>query len=297
MPDYDTRQRKRNMIVGGFVIVAFCAFLYLLFMFGELPKFVSKWRSFVILVNFANAPGVQKNTPVRYCGYQIGRVTGVSPPFLFTEPDTGRSYHQVKVQIAIEKQYIDIPSHVKIFLMTRGLGSSYIEFEVDADKEITDVLREGDVLTGYTGVSSEFFPKAVQIKLENLVDSISGLADHITTIIGDPQNQTNIKQTLANMTVMTGQATEALKSIKEFSDASAVKIADVSEQLSDTLVELQGIMAKINNGESTMAKLLNDGRLYENLLDSSEELKMALEQLKIVAAETREKGIRIKLGL
>jgi len=54
-------------------------------------------------------------------------------------------------------------------------------------------------------------------------------------------------------------------------------------------------LARAREGDGTAARVLNDGRLYENLLDSSRELEMALEQLKILAAEAREKGIRLKL--
>ena len=45
MVDYNARQRRRNMIVGGFVLVAFCCFVWLVFIFGELPVAVSRFRS------------------------------------------------------------------------------------------------------------------------------------------------------------------------------------------------------------------------------------------------------------
>ena len=293
MPDYDTIQKKRNLIVGGFVIIAFCAFLYMLFLFKELPTFVSQYRSFEVLVKFADAPGLQKNTPVKYCGYQIGRVINVMAPERIDDRQTGEAYHQVKATLAIEKEYKTIPSHVNVLLMKRGLGSSYIVFEVDLAQEVTDFLKDGDMLVGYTGVSSEFIPKEVQEKIEKLVDSVSSLADHANSIIGDPENQANIKETLSNVTVMVQDARETLKSLKEFSDTGTEQMASVSEQLNDTLDKLRGVLSKINEGESTAAKLLNDGRLYENLIDSTEELQMALEQLKKLVAQAREKGIKI----
>jgi hypothetical protein len=80
MTDYQAKQRQRNMIVGSFVIIALCAFFYMLFRFRDLPQVVSKFNSFEILVYFPEAPGVQKDTPVQYCGYQIGRVVKVAPP-------------------------------------------------------------------------------------------------------------------------------------------------------------------------------------------------------------------------
>ena len=80
MSDYETTQRKRNITVGIFVLIAVCAFVWLIFKFGDLPTAVSRFRSFQVFVQFPTAPGVQKDTPVRFCGYQIGRVTDVMAP-------------------------------------------------------------------------------------------------------------------------------------------------------------------------------------------------------------------------
>ncbi len=319
MADYNTLQRRRNMIVGGFVLIAFCAFVWLVFIFGELPIAVSKFRSFRVLVNFPNAPGVQMNTPVRYCGYQIGRVVGISPPFLFKEPDTGRRYHQVKVTLAIDRDFKDIPSNVDVLLMKRGLGSSYIEFEFDPDREITGFLGDHAVMQGGLGTTSEFLPKAVQEKIEELVNAVTTLADSANMIIGDSENRQNIKEMLVNVKLATEQATKALKSfeamsetgrtridqtadkadktldsIKALSDTSTVRVDEVAGELSGTIARIRRILAKVDEGDGTAAKLLNDGRLYENLLDSSQELSLALEQLKELAAQAREKGIKIK---
>ena len=319
MADYNTLQRRRNMIVGGFVLIAFCAFVWLVFIFGELPIAVSKFRSFRVLVNFPNAPGVQMNTPVRYCGYQIGRVVGISPPFLFKEPDTGRRYHQVKVTLAIDRDFKDIPSNVDVLLMKRGLGSSYIEFEFDPDREITGFLGDHAVMQGGLGTTSEFLPKAVQEKIEELVNAVTALADSANMIIGDSENRQNIKEMLVNVKLATEQATKALKSfeamsetgrtridqtadkadktldsIKALSDTSTVRVDEVAGELSGTIARIRRILAKVDEGDGTAAKLLNDGRLYENLLDSSQELSLALEQLKELAAQAREKGIKIK---
>ena len=302
MADYNTLQKRRNMIVGGFVVIAFCAFIWMVALFGELPVAVSQLRSFKVMVNFPNAPGAQENTPIQYCGYPIGKVISVSPPFLFRD-EQGLTYHQIKVTLAIEKKYIDIPSNVDIKLMKRGLGSSYIEFVVDPAKPLTPMdperpetayLVNGMVLQGSAGMSSEFFPLEVQDKIEALVDSVATLAGNINDIIGDRENQVNIKQTIANITAMTEQATETFKSIKDFSDAGTEAVQGTAEQLDGILAELRVILDKIDNGDGTAGRLINDGRLYENLLDSSEELRMALEQLRNLATEAREKGIKLK---
>jgi len=294
MTDYNSLQRRRNLIVGGFVIVAVAAFIWMLFIFAELPLVVSQIRSFKVLVNFTDAPGVQENTPVQYCGYQVGRVINVSPPFRFRDPGTDQSFHQVKVTLAIERKYVDIPSNVEVKLMKRGLGSSFIVLSVDPDKPVTEFLTEDMELQGMTGVSSEFFPEAVQKKLESLVDSIGMLADNANAILGDLENKNNLRQSLANVTIMTAQATETLKSIKIFTDVGSESMKASAEKLDGTLVEFRQLLAKINDGDGSAGKFVNDGRLYENLLDSSKEMQMALRQLKILAEDAREKGVKIK---
>ncbi len=68
------------MVVGIFVIAGLCSLVWLIFKFGDLPGVVTKMNAFQVFVQFPTATGVQKDTPVRFCGYQIGRVTNVMAP-------------------------------------------------------------------------------------------------------------------------------------------------------------------------------------------------------------------------
>ena len=131
MSDYETSERRRNLIVGVFVVGALCALLWLIFQFRDLPGAVTKLNSFPVLVQFPTAPGVQKDTPVQFCGYQIGRVTKVMYPEPRRDLITGQVYHQILVVLSIDKKHVNIPSNVEVKLMTRGLGSSYIDLKVD----------------------------------------------------------------------------------------------------------------------------------------------------------------------
>jgi phospholipid/cholesterol/gamma-HCH transport system substrate-binding protein len=303
MTDYNTLQKRRNYIVGAFVLTAFLAFLWMLGRFRDMPLFVSQANSFYVLAKFTDAPGVQRETPVQFCGYQIGRVVLVSPPAYVEDSATSKSWHEVRVTMAIDKKYKNIPSNVKVTLMKRGLGSSYIELQADADVPPTPLIAErpetkflcdGLVTNGSMGLSSEFFPLEVQKKLEHLLDSIATLAANANQVIGDEQNKTNIKKTLEHIATATEQARQTLQSVQKFSDVGSEKIAQAAEDLDAAAKEFRQILAKINNGQGSAGKFLNDGRLYENLLDSSAELEMALEQIKKWAADAREKGIRVK---
>jgi ABC-type transporter Mla subunit MlaD len=298
--DYETIQRRRNIIVGIFVVVAICAIVWLIFMFNDFPTVASQLRSFQVFVQFPTAPGVMKDTPVRFCGYPIGSVTKVMPPQIRTDLNTGLAYHQTVVILSINKKYVNIPSNVEVKLMTRGLGSSYIELTVDPTLPLTQrdpnrpetkFLVDNMLLQGSTGMTSEFFPEESQKKLEGLVDDISAFIKNANDIFGDKANKENIRTTLANLSDVSEQATQTLEELQKFF-ASAV---NTSEEASKTVAEMRLILEKINNGQSTAAKLINDGRLYENLLENTQQLEVLLQDLKEFVAEYRKKGIKVKL--
>ncbi len=300
MSDYETAQRKRNIVVGVFVIVAICAVVWLIFIFNDFPTAVSKLSSFQVFVQFATAPGALKDTPVNFCGYPIGRVTRVMPPEVRTDLNTGLKYYQTMVILSISKKYVNIPSNVEVKLMTRGLGSSYIELSIDPtlplvprdpNRPETKFLVDKMLLQGSRGMTSEFFPEESQEKLEEMVNSISVFINNANDIFGDEANKKNIKTTLANLSLLSEQAIETLDELQRFL-ASGV---NTSEEMSKTMVELKSILEKINNGQGTAAKFINDARLYENLLESTQEMEVLLQDLKELVAEYHKKGIKVKL--
>ncbi|GAH08141.1 unnamed protein product, partial [marine sediment metagenome] len=59
--------------------------------------------------------------------------------------------------------------------------------------------------------------------------------------------------------------------------------------------ELRLLLEKINTGQGSAARLINDGRFYENLLENTHEMQVLLEELSAFIAESRDKGIPIKL--
>jgi phospholipid/cholesterol/gamma-HCH transport system substrate-binding protein len=296
--DYETRQRTRNIIVGIFVVAALGALAWLIFMFEDLPGFVTAWKSFEVRVQFPMAPGVQKDTPVRFCGYQIGSVAKVMAPQIREEirdgEGTGLEYHQTLVVLSIDNRYVNIPYNSEVKLMTRGLGSSYIEIKPplpDPNRPVMKFLEHGSLLQGSTGMTSEFFPEESQERLDELANKLDRLLSNVNDIIGDAENKENIKKTLTNLSEASKRATQALEEFEEFFAAAI----DTSEQLSKTAAELRVIFEKVNSGEGSAAMLVNDGRLYENLLENTQQMQVLLEELRAFTAKSRDKGLPIKL--
>jgi len=348
--DYETTQRRRNIIVGIFVIAGMCALVWLIFKFGDMPTAVTKLSSFDVFVQFPTAPGVQRDTPVRFCGYQIGRVTKVMAPEIRRDLNTGLRYHQTVVVLSIDEKYVNIPSSVEVKLMTRGLGSSSIELKIDPahltappldpNRPKTKFLVDKMLLQGSTGMTSEFFPEESQKKLDELVEGLKTLIRNTSDIIGDPNSKENIKETLANLAEASQRATQTIEEFRKFAavgtstlknaDAKMEEVAtsvidtseefqqfaaagastlkntdakleklvvamvDTSEELSKAASELRLILEKINSGQGSAARLLNDGRFYEDLLENTQQLHVLLEGLTSFIKEVNEKGLRSK---
>jgi phospholipid/cholesterol/gamma-HCH transport system substrate-binding protein len=340
--DYETSQRRRNFVVGIFVILGLTALGWLIFKFGDLPGIVTKYRSFEVFVQFPSAPGVQRDTPVRFCGYQIGGVTAIMAPQIKKDLVTGLEYYQTVVVLSINKKYGTIPYDVEVKMMTRGLGSSYIELKQDPRKPAgVKFLEDQIILQGSTGMTSEFFPEDSQKKLDGLIDGLQNLIANANDIIGDDSSKENMKKTIANLAeaseqakltflgfeklaamgtatiknadsrveevvaavvdtseeikelVATGKST--LKDVDAKTERLVVAMVETSGQMTGAMRELQLVLAKVNNGQGTAAKLLNDGTFYENLLENTDQLQVLLEEMRAFIDEWREKSIDVKI--
>jgi phospholipid/cholesterol/gamma-HCH transport system substrate-binding protein len=344
--DYEVRQKRRNIVVGLFVIISIIALIWLLFKFQDLPMFVSNIDSYEVYVQFPTAPGVEQDTPVQFCGYQIGRVTRVQAPEARKDLKTGEKYYQIVVVLSINKQYSTIPSNVEVKMMMRGLGSSYIELKqrpglpivpLEPNQPATKFLFQGALLQGSTGMTSEFFPEESQEKLSELIDGITALVDNANKIIGNTDNQTNLQTTLANLTTVTEQAKSTLKAIEKLADSGTTTFAhtdakmdeivnaandtskdirefvntgtdllkktdersdkvaeaviDTVEELGKASSQLRLIMEKINSGQGTVAKFLNDPLLYDKLVKDTEQLDEVLTTMKALVNKIQESGL------
>jgi ABC-type transporter Mla subunit MlaD len=251
-------------------------------------------------------------------------------PEIRRDPLTGKEYHQTVCILSINKRYVDIPSNVEVKLMTRGLGSSYLEIKVDPEKlpapprdpnnPSTRFLTNGMHLQGSTGMTSEFFPEESQAKLNTLVEDIGAFIANANDIIGDQENKGNIKATLAhlsdatkNFSLAMEEATEMMadaeKTMAEFRtlastgtetvktvDAKAERLVgalvSTSGEISTAISQLRLAVEKINQGQGTAGRLITDARLYENLLESTEQLNVLLKDFKDLIDKISEKGLR-----
>lgn len=245
--------------------------------------------------------GVQNASPIMMKGVKIGSVTRLSF-------DPARS-DKVVLQFTIKRQYrIPTDSEAKIF--SNGLmGAKAIEITygtADTYLQKGDTLRSSRDrdLMDMAGSELDFFKQKVSqltTDLSRTLENLNGLME---------TNADNIAGTLGNLNSVTGDMAEilsaeknslksALDNLSKFSDmlgenAGRVDsiIGDVdrftsqlteeqfARKLSQAVEHLDGLVARIAQGEGTIGKLISDPELYDSLEKASDNLAVLLADVK-----------------
>ena len=153
---------------------------------------------------------------------------------------------------------------------------------------------------------------------------------HVNEVFGDPTNQANFKAGLNNFKTAADAAAQAMEQIKTLVAAAKKTLADVSvvaktgsktfadvstaakgsakrfdelaaklivnaDQLGRAVTIFNRIAAKMESGDGTAGKLINDPALYNALLGATRQLKISLARLQEVLEQWKEHGVKMHL--
>jgi phospholipid/cholesterol/gamma-HCH transport system substrate-binding protein len=162
--------------------------------------------------------------------------------------------------------------------------------------------------------------------LASTIDSVRKRVDEAGLLVADLRsvvneaNRNSIRDSLAQFNEASKTATRIAANLERLSanansrldevsgnanrllTTTETQIVKVSNQLSDRLAQTAGVLAefekagkKINDGQGTAAQLLNNPALYEELLDTSRELKLTIGNLKRLVEQWEQEGVSFKL--
>jgi phospholipid/cholesterol/gamma-HCH transport system substrate-binding protein len=153
--------------------------------------------------------------------------------------------------------------------------------------------------------------------VQKTVDKFGSTSDELKKWLGDDKMRGDLKTTLANFREVSENAKIIGKNLEKLTtdlqktntDISVVinktgtRIDDLSKQLGGRLEQLAGVLdrfnsvaVKIDKGEGTAGKLINDPKLYEALLDTSQELALTVKDLRRLVEQWEQEGVSLKLG-
>ena len=288
---------KREVKIGIFAVaILLCSWAGIRFLSG-LDVF-SRNRVYYAEYNAVN--GVQIASPVMIRGVKVGQVSAIT-----LDPTKETC---VQLTLSVQRQYaIPDDSHAKIG--SNGLlGGKCVELVLGSSET---ALGNGDRIS--TAEDMDLMSMAgseledLKSKVNEVVASLTTTLDSVNTLI--ETNQRSINGVMTHLDSMTGSLDEVLtsekKELKEivknlsvFAEAlgrngekvdslmmnvnhisSQFAEADLAGGLQTTLSKLNVLLDGMSTGEGSMAKLLNDKELYDNLTEASANLSSLLADL------------------
>ncbi|MCB0376184.1 MAG: MCE family protein, partial [Sinomicrobium sp.] len=146
----------------------------------------------------------------------------------------------------------------------------------------------------------------LQQMMENMVVSADSVLVGVKSIMDD-QTRENIKKSINDLSIVIGNFKKTSGKLNEFLDNNerklnntvenanniTGKLSDISDRLAKadyekTMQDLQSvagnlntILVKMERGEGTLGKLLHDEKMYKNLSESSKQLELLLEDMRL----------------
>ena len=149
--------------------------------------------------------------------------------------------------------------------------------------------------------------------LRGTVMKFNRTLDALNAVLGSPENQANIKASLAGLAAAATKTTEAMEAFKSFAEQARASVADVGSStrtqinaLSSKLIEdaeaisrlmqtMQAAMAKIESGQGTAGQLVNDPALYNNLVDATRQMSDLLREFRQLVGTWQKNGVQVKV--
>lgn len=249
-------------------------------------------------VSYDNVAGLAVSAPVTINGFAIGQVKNID-----FEGKTGN----LLVTFTINKDFeFSKNSMVRIY-STSFIGGNALAIIPEIDPN--NIAEDGDILKGEIEKGMlDTVKKALRPLETRIYQTMSGLDTllyNFNYILNDSTKKDLIKavaslnKTLTNFEGVSGDLNSLLKENKpkldstftyletttgnlaKFTDSlSQIDIKAMATNLEGTLASFDAIMKKIDNGEGSIGKLVNDEQLYKNLEAASKELEELLRDLK-----------------
>jgi phospholipid/cholesterol/gamma-HCH transport system substrate-binding protein len=262
-----TRQTRTGILVvagASLFIFALFAIANRAFLFGD---------TFVVESRFTSVAGLTSGAAVQYQGVSVGRVDAVRLP---DEPG-----QKIVVIMAIsENARRVLTKKTQAQIKSAGIVGEQIVVLVTPSEDVGDPISDGDVVPGIDPFDLfEITDRALQ--------SVQNFEKAATTFDEIMQDVRNGEGTLGKIIydstlyitfVRTANETQSVMNSMADNAESLVALADEATQGVKTLLD------KIEHGEGTVARLINDPELYEQFLSSADTLYTIMNDVRVVLA-------------
>jgi phospholipid/cholesterol/gamma-HCH transport system substrate-binding protein len=319
---------RRNVAVGLTVLGALFVLAWMILKFGGTPLMMFTAEQFPIRAVSERADGLGDGSPVTYRGVTVGRVTKVRrhPTDMTTIYIDATIDAQPplpgNVQALIRTQGL-IGGGAGLVLTVEPEGAAP-QGQLRPNQELKATFVGLDMLppqfaelaTEAKETMRQFRESGIVNNLNEQITKTGKLIDSTDTLLNDPKLRENLQTSLANLREVSDSAKRITGKLDKLSDdtSAAVNqakgtiqkteghIDDLARQFNDRLAqtgvlldEFQSIVNKIDKGSGTAGRLVNDPRLYESLVLTTEQLNATIKDLKRLVEQWEQEGVSLKL--
>ncbi len=263
---------SRTLRLGLFIVSGTALILLALFAVGNRTFLFS--NTMTVKSRFTRVAGLQSGASVQYQGVDVGRVRSVRLPLT---PGDG-----IEVEMAIANRAIHlVRTNTQAQIKSDGLVGEQIVVLVSAP-EPGDPVSEGGFIPGV----DPFDLFEISDKALAAVAGFERAAGAFETILRDVERG---EGTLGKIVYDPALYDELVATTNE-TRRTFTGLANTAEANAEVLLELadratrgvESILQKIDTGDGTLARLLNDPALYETMLASADTLRTIAQDLRAV---------------
>ncbi len=245
----------------------------------------------VYYVRFADVTGLSPSSPVYANGYKVGVVRDIS--YDYSNPGN------IIATIGLDPK-LQIRRGTKAEILSDLLGN--VRLELRFATTASGILAKGDTIDGYQesglmGKAAEMLPEieALLPKLDSILTNVNILVSNpaISGTINNAENLTaSLKTTATQLNQLTAQLNQKIPKVMGKADGLLDNANKVTENLGQldlqatmgkvdrSIENLEQLTAKLSNPSGNLGLLLNDTKLYDNMLSSMNNLDSLLIDLK-----------------
>lgn len=308
MEERSLREFKQKVKIGAFFVTIFLILAIFIMFVGDLGLLLKK-KGYPLYVTFDTAIGLAKRSYVRMAGIKIGyvkdiRLDGNRPEVeLFIDPavkvQKGSKATMATAGLIGEKYVEIIPGEDEGFFQSGERLLPEVSFDIERLGKMflsvgDDVKALGESIKTILGEKES--TTSVQNALEDFLELTSSLKDLLA------ENRQGIKQGIKNTTRAVDSFEKKVgdisKNLEEFiavmkemveENRGSVKlnlekIKDLIEKTEESFRLLNKSLEKINKGEGTLGKLIQDPDLYNRAEGVMEDLEQIINPLASLSA-------------
>ena len=278
-----SRQARLGLVVLGGVLF----FVLALFVLAQRTFLLSD--TYRVRAQFDRVAGLQNGASVFYNGISVGRVERVALP--------ERPGAPIEVGMAIrdDARHL-IREDSRAVIQTDGLVGNVI-VSLTSGTQTAPPIAEGGYVTGVNPLSfTDITDTALQsvARFDSISITMTDIMRQVQTGEG-PLSRGTLglflhDDRLYEETILTTRETRlAMRNLTDQAEAIVAIASDASTGINE-------IVQKVNNGEGTMSRILNDDQIYEQLLAATENFSSATGDLRAVTDRAEDASNWATLG-